>query len=127
MEEWTVFGLSPDTTYFFALTAIDDAGNESGVSNSPGTAPAAGTLQDPDLGYDVYYGNLHSHTGYSDGVQTPSDAYFYARYTAPTPLDFLAVTDASIYAIGSDELVYSPEYIAVSRESIACIFPTEEA
>jgi hypothetical protein len=93
MEDLTVFGLSPDSTYFFALTTIDDAGNESGVSNSPGTAPAAGALLDPDLGYNVYYGNLHSHTDYSDGVQTPTDAYFYARYTAPTPLDFLAVTD----------------------------------
>jgi hypothetical protein len=40
--------------------------------------------------------------------------------------DFLAVTDANIYSIGSDELVYSPEYIAVNRESIACIFPIEE-
>jgi hypothetical protein len=100
LEEWTVFGLSPDSSYFFALTAIDDAGNEGGLSNSPGTAPAAGALLDPDLGYDVYYGNLHSHTGYSDGAQTPADAYFYARYTAPTPLDFLSVTDHNHAAAG---------------------------
>lgn len=92
-ETLFVFGLEPDSTYFFALRAIDDAANAGGVSNSPGTAPSPGLPLDPDLGYEVYFGNLHSHTGYSDGVQTPAAAYAFARNTAPTPLDFLAVTD----------------------------------
>ena len=92
-EEWTVFGLDPSTTYHFALIAIDDASNEGGVSNSPSTLPQSGLLQDPDLGDNVYFGNLHSHTGYSDGVLTPAQAYDFARYSAPTPLDFLAVTE----------------------------------
>lgn len=39
----------------------------------------------------AYYGNLHSHTGYSDGTATPRDAFTYARDIAS--LDFLAVTD----------------------------------
>ena len=30
---------------------------------------------------------------YSDGVLTPSDAFNFARYSAPTPLDFLAVSE----------------------------------
>lgn len=89
----TVFGLSPDTTYHFALKAIDEANNVSDVSNSATTAPAAGSLQNTDLGYQVYFGNLHSHTGFSDGVQTPAAAYAFARNTAPTPLDFLAVVE----------------------------------
>jgi hypothetical protein len=55
--------------------------------------PQPGVLLDPNLGYTAYFGNLHSHTGHSDGVQTPADAYAYARNTAPTPLDFLAVTE----------------------------------
>lgn len=42
-------------------------------------------------GFQVYYGNLHSHTSYSDGEQTPWDAYVYAKDVAG--LDFLAVTD----------------------------------
>jgi hypothetical protein len=99
-EQWTVFGLSPDTTYYFALVAIDGASNASGVSNSPGTPPLGGALPDPDLGYQVYYGYLHSHTGYSDGVQTPDLAYAFARDTAPTPLDFLAVTDHNHVSAG---------------------------
>ncbi len=93
LESLYVFGLNPAQTFFFALRAIDDASNESGVSNSPSTMPAAGALLDPDLGYNAYYGNLHSHTSYSDGDLTPTDAYNYARNTAQTPLDFLAVTD----------------------------------
>ncbi len=106
-ETLFVFGLAPSTTYFFALEAIDDAANVGGVSNSPSVAALAGALLDPDLGYSVYYGNLHSHTGYSDGVQTPAAAYTFARNTAPTPLDFLAVTDHNHSGAGMSLPSYS--------------------
>lgn len=42
-------------------------------------------------GFQVYYGNLHSHTSFSDGMGTPYDAYTFARDSAH--IDFLAVTD----------------------------------
>jgi hypothetical protein len=42
-------------------------------------------------GFNAYFGNLHSHTGNSDGTGTPSEAYIYAINTAG--LDFHAVTD----------------------------------
>lgn len=42
-------------------------------------------------GLHAFYGNLHSHTSYSDGSGLPLDAYVYARDVAG--LDFLAVTD----------------------------------
>jgi hypothetical protein len=92
-ETLYVFGLTPDSTWYFALEAQDEVPNTSAVSNSPGTQPHPGALLNPDLGYTAYFGNLHSHTSYSDGVQTPADAYNFARVAAPTPLDFLAVTD----------------------------------
>lgn len=41
--------------------------------------------------YNVYFGNLHSHTSNSDGSGEPSDAFQYAQYSAG--LHFLAVTD----------------------------------
>ena len=43
--------------------------------------------------YHLYYANLHSHTGYSDGARgsVPRDAYIYARDTAH--IDILATTD----------------------------------
>ena len=52
--------------------------------------------------YNVYYGQLHSHTKDSDGGRpydvpggTPYDAYLYARYTAG--LDFFSVADHCSY------------------------------
>lgn len=39
----------------------------------------------------VYFGNLHSHTSYSDGRATPEVAYAHARDVAG--LDFLAITE----------------------------------
>jgi hypothetical protein len=41
--------------------------------------------------YSLYYANLHSHTGFSDGKSTPRHAYSYARDTAR--ISILAVTD----------------------------------
>ncbi|MDP8254870.1 MAG: hypothetical protein P9M14_03905 [Candidatus Alcyoniella australis] len=41
--------------------------------------------------FDPYWGVMHCHTGYSDGEQTPADAFAYARDTAQ--LDILLVTD----------------------------------
>jgi len=99
-ETLFVCGLDPDSTYHFALRAQDEVPNTGGVSNSSGVAPLPGAPLDPDLGYAVYFGNLHSHTGYSDGVQTPTAAYDYARFSARTPLDFLAVTDHNHAAAG---------------------------
>ena len=40
--------------------------------------------------------------------------------------DFLAVTQAKIFFLADEKLVYEPEYIAVNRDSIACMFPLEE-
>ncbi|MBB6733291.1 CehA/McbA family metallohydrolase [Cohnella zeiphila] len=59
---------------------------------SPRPRPAA--LPAPANGqYQIFFGNLHSHTGFSDGIGVPEYAYDYARYTAG--LDFLAITEHS--------------------------------
>jgi hypothetical protein len=105
-ETLFVFGLDPDSTWHFALRASDEVPNLGGVSNSAGSAPFPGPRMDPDLGTSVYFGNLHSHTGYSDGVQTPADAWFFARNTAQTPLDFLAVTEHNHSGAGKELASY---------------------
>lgn len=48
------------------------------------TVPAYGQVR-------VFFGNLHSHTKYSDGSGTPAEAYRHARHVAK--LDFLAITE----------------------------------
>lgn len=94
VHSFTVFGLDPGQTYYFALKTLD-CQNASALSTVPsaasGTVPLPFT--DRTAGLHAYFGNLHSHTGYSDGLFTPAAAYQYARNSAPTPLDFLAVTD----------------------------------
>ncbi len=47
-----------------------------------------GPLSGQDL--HIYFGNLHSHTAYSDGTGTPEQAYTHAREAG---LDFLAITE----------------------------------
>ena len=41
----------------------------------------------------MFFGNLHSHNGFTDGSRTPAYAYDYARNVAK--LDFLGVTEHS--------------------------------
>lgn len=43
-------------------------------------------------GMNIYFGDLHSHSGYSDGEGSPADAYRTARANG---LDFFALTDHS--------------------------------
>jgi hypothetical protein len=47
-------------------------------------APAIGAAE------EVYFGNLHSHTSYSDGSGTPEEAFEHAKNAG---LDFLAITE----------------------------------
>ncbi len=51
------------------------------------------TLRENDK-YGVFFGQIHSHTSYSDGSGTVKDAFTYARDKAEQ-IDFLAVTDHS--------------------------------
>ncbi|MFS0723993.1 CehA/McbA family metallohydrolase [Paenibacillus sp. 1P07SE] len=59
----------------------------------PEPAPRSEALPAPEGEYRIYFGNLHSHTGLSDGIGTPDEAYDHARYEAG--LDFLAITEHS--------------------------------
>src|SRR4051812_8057402 len=43
----------------------------------------------------VYFGNLHSHTSYSDGSGTPAEAYAMARQEG---LNFFAITEHNHHA-----------------------------
>ncbi len=55
-------------------------------------AAAAAAGERPEIaGYRFFFGNLHAHTGYSDGLELPEDAFRTARDVAG--MDFMAVTD----------------------------------
>ncbi|MQY59191.1 MAG: DUF3604 domain-containing protein [Clostridia bacterium] len=69
----------------YRITAVDKDDGIVGISN-----PIAVTDKDNnDL--NLYWGDLHVHTGFSDGLGTPDEAYRYARDISK--LDFAACTD----------------------------------
>ncbi len=59
-----------------------------GISCTGAAPPSIG-------GYNVYYGQLHGHTGISDGSGTPDQAYKYARDKGG--LDFFSIADHCSY------------------------------
>lgn len=53
-------------------------------------------------GYNLYFGDLHSHTDYSDGMGTPTDAYSAAFEAAKAgEIDFFGTTDHNHYGWGT--------------------------
>jgi len=60
----------------------------------------AGTANAAD--YNLYFGDLHSHTDYSDGTGTPMDAYSAAFEAAKDgEVDFFGTTDHNHYGYGT--------------------------
>jgi len=58
--------------------------------------------------YNVYYGQLHSHTNDSDGSGTPAEAYEFARDNAG--LDFFSLADHCSYPYGANESLTVTKY-----------------
>lgn len=51
----------------------------------------------------IYFGNLHAHTAYSDGILNPQEAY---RMAIGNGLDFMAITEHNHEAAGGDDGIY---------------------
>ncbi|KGG80951.1 hypothetical protein Y919_03335 [Caloranaerobacter azorensis H53214] len=65
-------------------------------------------VDNKDAKYNFYYGVPHSHTSYSDGKGTPTDAYEHAKQNG---LNFLIVTDHSNWLNGvtDNNYEYNPD------------------
>lgn len=86
-----------------------------GCTPSPETACAF--MEEVDLGWNLYFGQLHAHTDISDGMGSVAEAFAYAA--GVDGLDFFAVTDhsnsfdnASSGAIGVDGATLSQDWAA---------------
>lgn len=78
-------------------------------------------LQIPAPAQKVFFGNLHSHTGFSDGTGKPSDAFKHAREKAK--LDFLMVSEhnhSQAGPLGSNHSLYK-------GPQAAALIPTAKA
>lgn len=74
----------------------------------------------------VFFGNLHSHTSYSDGSGTPAEAYRHARDVAR--LDFLALTEHNhAEAIGSDGIGIGVDATLYKGPGSAALIPVANA
>jgi hypothetical protein len=71
------------------LSGIEDAATGAMIYDA-GDADASGQA-DLLAGMNIYFGTLHSHTGYSDGTSTPAEAFAWAR--DEIGFDFYVVTD----------------------------------
>jgi uncharacterized protein YdeI (BOF family) len=89
------FNLLPTSSYTVTVmrTLEDWAGNPL----SEGDTWSFTTMVEPPM--NVYLGDLHNHTGYSDGAGTPAEALAAGEAAG---LDFMAITDHS-YAINDIE------------------------
>jgi len=66
-----------------------------GVTRAQADAAPTAETSSAASGMNFYFGNLHSHTAYSDGTGTPAEAFAWARDTAG--FDFYAITDHAEY------------------------------
>ncbi len=99
---WPDAPLQAQTTYFATiLPTVREAtglplgqGRDWSFTTRSEAALAAAGVTPTDLlaqsGMNVYFGDLHNHTGYSDGVGTPAQAFATARANG---VHFLAVTE----------------------------------
>lgn len=78
---WSPEGTTGDLWRAFALFDAEGNARPALATSQPASRPAD----------NVYFGNLHAHTGYSDGTGTPAEAFAYARDVAK--IDFLAITE----------------------------------
>ena len=88
-------GLTTNTTYYFYVFAANKfcSGGTKYLTVNPLTGNATTTN---DAAYNYYFGNLHSHSDYSDGNQdnpgyTPSQDYTYAM--ASQCMDYLGISE----------------------------------
>ena len=70
---------------------------------------------------NIYFGNLHSHTGYSDGVGTPDEAFTYARDIAK--LDFLAITEHN-HLLGGEKAMMTDRRALYVGPTDSALIPT---
>jgi hypothetical protein len=95
------------------LGCSDESGVESD-SRSNGEQDIRTELETALDGLDFFFGNLHSHTSYSDGEGTAEEAFSWARYGAS--FDFYVVTDHAEFLSAAEWLDIAEQADAFNEE-----------
>lgn len=97
-------GLIPSTTYYYYVFALNS--NCSGGTKYRTTSPLTGNTTTTNTATsNVYFGNWHSHSDYSDGNKdnpafTPADDYLYAM--GSQCMDFLGISEHNHYTASNN-------------------------
>lgn len=90
-------GLTGGTKYYFTVFAL----NTTACSNGPAynnVTPLTGDVTITPSTLNYYYGNLHSHSEYSDGTGLPSGDFAYGD--AASCMDFLGISEHNHVSAG---------------------------
>lgn len=112
-------GLEQNTKYFFFVFALNSncSGGPLYLTSAPLTGSArTGILDNTALNY--YYGNLHSHSSYSDGnkddlTKKPEDDYAFAKNSRK--MDFLGISEHNHTQAGMRLANWQPGMIAAKN------------
>ncbi len=96
----------------FGSKTVRAYATKEGFNDSPVTTRTF--TQRSQESYNIYFGQMHSHTSYSDGAGTANDAFAHA--TEVKNLDFLAVTDHSNSFDNGDKAVLYEDASLLSSE-----------
>ena len=94
----TVLGLMPGTTYYFQVFEMNGTGCNTNYY-VPGTPTSTNGVTTPVVAYTNYFGNLHSHSDYSDGDMdnvcngAGSPTCCYAIGAGATNFNFMGISD----------------------------------
>ena len=116
-ERFVVSGLEPDTTYYFALKAVDNVGNESDLSNVVAGKTSAGTI--------VFEDDMESGPG--EWTVTGKDALWHLsehRANSPTHAWYYGDEESRTYDTGgaNNGMLTSPPIALSTNEDVLLTF-----
>lgn len=111
---WSPEGTTGDLWRAFALFDADGNARPALATTRPTSQPTTASVS-----LNVYFGNLHAHTAYSDGSGTPTEAFTYARDVAK--IDFLAITEHNHLLGGAKATPAKRRQLYVQDEATALV------
>ena len=125
--------LQPSTNYYFFVFSLNSncTGGAAYLSSQYLSFSSSTTAIPTAAPFNFYFGNLHAHTGYSDGnmddpAKTPADAYAFAKNSMC--MDFLGISEHNHTGAGMNISRWQPglaQAAAASTPSFLALYGME--